>query len=63
MPNCAGSDRHESISDLPDRTAVFGRPSNLKDRRAGRFEKEDIAVLLLSGILVVATLLLAARVL
>ena len=40
-----------------------GRPADLDYRRVGRLEKEDVVIIILSAILVVATLWLASYVL
>jgi len=61
MPDNRGNDepRHRSNRQKP---LTAGLP-NTGDRRVGRLEKEDVVILVLSIILVVATIWLATRVL
>jgi hypothetical protein len=63
MPNPVATEYHESRPGLPKPVAVVVGSSAPDRRRVGRFEKEDIAIIFLSAVLVIATLLLAIRVL
>lgn|GEM_PF-2368084 len=63
MPDYSGSGQHGHNPDAQDPFTAVGNISDPGYKRVGQLEKEDIVILVLSAILVVATFWLATRIL
>jgi hypothetical protein len=63
MPDYSGSGQHENNLDAQDPLPAVGDISDQGYKRVGQLEREDIVILVLSAILVVATFWLATRIL
>jgi hypothetical protein len=63
MRDCFEPSQHKQNLDVRNRLTAVGDVSHAGYKRPRQLEKEDIVVLILSAVLVVATFLLATRIL